>query len=240
VNTIAVAVVCKTPRAGFSKTRLSPPLTPQQCAELSACFIEDIAATIDASATDTEIARYAVYTPLGSEAALRPLLRPGFHLLPQCMGDLGARLTDATARIFAAGHAGVIFLNADGPTLPPTILHCAIDALRGDNALAISPALDGGYTLIGLSRPCPEIFAHIPWSTSRVYATTIERARTLRLRVTALPLWYDVDDAQSFALLQSELAGKRPSFAAAALSGAPAHATRRFLAQHKVAAISLA
>ena len=72
-------MVCKTPIAGQSKTRLSPPLTAEQCAGLSACFIRDVAATIDSLGAG--VTGYAVYTPEGSEPALRALLPHGFRLL---------------------------------------------------------------------------------------------------------------------------------------------------------------
>ena len=78
-STVAVAIVCKAPIAGQSKTRLSPPLRPDECAALSACFIRDLSNTVQSLADDGDVAGYAVYTPRGSEAALRPLLPDGFQ-----------------------------------------------------------------------------------------------------------------------------------------------------------------
>ena len=69
MSTGAVAIVCKTPMSGSSKTRLSPPLRPDECAALSACFIRDLAATIQSLAEDGDVTNYAVYTPRGSEAS---------------------------------------------------------------------------------------------------------------------------------------------------------------------------
>jgi hypothetical protein len=74
VSTVAVAIICKTPISGLSKTRLSPPLRPEECAAISACFIRDLSRTIAALVEDGEVTGYAVYTPRGSEATLRPLL----------------------------------------------------------------------------------------------------------------------------------------------------------------------
>lgn len=91
-NTIAVGVFCKTPAPGQSKTRLSPPLRPDECAKLSACFIRDLAATIGEVARTSAAIGYAVYTPVGTENALQKLLPPDFQLLPQCEGDFGVRL----------------------------------------------------------------------------------------------------------------------------------------------------
>src|SRR5439155_21561600 len=97
VPSVAVGIICKTPLAGHSKTRLSPPLRPEECAGLSACFIRDLSRTIDALTATEDVTGYAVYTPAGSEGALRALLPSGFRLLSQCDGDPGARLGGALA-----------------------------------------------------------------------------------------------------------------------------------------------
>lgn len=228
VKTVAIGIVCKTPIAGFSKTRLAPPLQPEECAALSACFIRDVATTV-ATLMPGGISGYAVYTPIGSEAALRALLPTGLRLLPQRDGDLGARLEQATVDLLAAGHTGAILVNSDSPTLPAAILAAAARALR-DDAVVLSPALDGGYMLIGLTRPHRRLFADIPWSTPEVYGLTCTRAHELGLAVVDVPSWYDVDDAASLDLLESELAGAALPFAPG-LEGAAAPATRAFLAR---------
>lgn len=232
--TVAVGIFCKTPSAGFSKTRLSPPLRPKDCAVLSACFIHDLAATIHDLAREGAAVPYAVYTPLGSEHQLRPLLPASFRMLPQCDADFGGRLLQATTELLAAGHTGAILVNADSPTLPAPILRAAVRALcDGEDVVVLSPALDGGYTLIGLSRPHARLFAGIPWSTPQVYRLTIERAAEIGVPVVAVPGWYDVDDKETLRLLEAELAGERPAFAEPGLVGAPAPATRRFLEQRQ-------
>jgi len=229
MKSVAVGLFCKTPAAGLSKTRLSPPLHPEECAALSACFIRDLAATIDEVARDGTAVGYAVYTPAGTEAALRKLLPASFNLLLQTGDDFGARLTNAM-RTLLARHDGAILVNADSPTLPAAILRAAVEATRRHDAVVLSPALDGGYTLIGLSRMHERLFADIPWSTSQVYARTVARAAEIDLTVANVPGWYDVDDAASLALLLSELDGRPPALAQAGLRGAHAPATRAHFA----------
>jgi hypothetical protein len=207
----------------------SPSLTAEQCAGLSACFIRDVAATI--GSLGSGVTGYAVYTPAGSEPALLELLPHDFRLLLQGGGDLGGRLIKATDDLLAQGHVGSVLVNSDGPTLPSSILRAAVDAVRRGDDVVLSPALDGGYTLIGLSRPHARVFEDIPWSTPDVYRLTVEWAAEIGVPVVTVPLWYDVDDRATLRLLEAELAGQNPSFAEAGLRGAPAPATRRFLEQ---------
>jgi rSAM/selenodomain-associated transferase 1 len=225
---VAIAMVCKTPAAGQSKTRLCPPLRPEEGATLSACFIRDLSATIEEVARGGHVAAYAVYTPAGTETQLRALLPASSRLLLQCEGDLGTRLIAATHELLSR-HAGVIFVNADSPTLPASILRAAVEATRR-GGVVLGPALDGGYTLIGLSHPHERLFVDIPWSTPQVHQRTVERAQEIGVSVTNMPSWYDVDDAASLALLQAEFAGEPLPFVPAG-SGAAAPATRSYLAR---------
>jgi len=228
VQAIAIGIFCKTPIPGASKTRLSPPLRPDECAALSACFIHDLATTIGELTREGDVTGYAVYTPAGSERPLRALLPGNFRLLLQRDGDFGTRLATATQELLN-NHAGAILVNADSPTLPGSILRAAVDATRR-GGIVLSPALDGGYTLIGLSRMHERLFADIPWSTSQVHQATVERAAEMGVPVVSVPGWYDIDDAESLSVLQSELAGEILPFAQAGLRGAPAPATRAYLA----------
>lgn len=225
---IAVAIMCKTPLPGQSKTRLSPPLHPDQCAEISACFISDLAQTIHALAADG-VAGGAVYTPLGSETRLRALLPDGFELTLQSDGVLGDRLLRGTADLLEKGHNGVILVNSDSPTLPLSILRSAVTAVRGRDCVVLSPAIDGGYTLIGLSKPHAHLFANIPWSTPDVYELTLVRAAEIGLPVVNVPGWYDVDDASSLEMLEAELSGHPLAFTMQ--RGANAPVTRAFLSR---------
>jgi rSAM/selenodomain-associated transferase 1 len=227
LNTVAIAITCKTPAPGQSKTRLSPPLRPEECAAISACFIQDLTRTIAAVAQDGDVTGCALYTPVGSETALRSLLPDGFELTPQRDGGFGARLLQGARDILHAGHRGVLLVNSDSPTLPESILRMAVAALQHEDNVVLSPALDGGYALIGISKPHARLFEDIPWSTGDVHRITLDRAREIGLPVVAVPGWYDVDDEASLQMLEDELSGRPPAFAT--IAGADAPATRRFL-----------
>lgn len=230
MRTVAVAIVCKTPEAGLSKTRLSPPLLPDECAALSACFITDLAATIDRLVDDGDVTAYALYTPVGSEVALRRLLPSRFEIHPQRGDGFGERLSYGAADLLAT-HAAAILVNSDSPTIPLSILRAAVDAVKAGDQVVLSPAHDGGYTLIGVSRLHRRLFDDMPWSTAAVHRLTVERAAEIGVPVVDVAGWYDVDDAASLRLLEDEFAGRLFD----GMAGAEAPATRRFLAMRRTA-----
>jgi rSAM/selenodomain-associated transferase 1 len=205
-----MGIMAKVPRSGRVKTRLVPPLTPDQASALSECFLRDVAATIaTAAATDhARIQGVAVYLADGEDQDFRQVLPREFLLLAQRGEHLGERLFHAAVDLLEAGFHSVCLVNADSPTLPSSLLCEAVLALQapGDRVV-LGPASDGGYYLIGLKRAHRRLFEEISWSTSSVFAQTIERARELSLEVHRLAEWYDVDDRASLRLLCRELFG---------------------------------
>jgi rSAM/selenodomain-associated transferase 1 len=204
----AIAVMAKAPRVGGSKTRLVPPLTAQQAARLSACFIRDAVANIGEAARQAAIDGYIAYTPPGAEGEFGPLLTEGTRLLPSRRAGLAASLHDAAADLLAAGYGSVCLVNSDSPTLPTAVLVEAARILsRGGDRIVIGPAEDGGYYLIGLKRAYARVFEDIVWSTPTVFAQTIERAHEIGIEPLVLPMWYDVDDVAALQRLRAELLG---------------------------------
>ena len=202
----ALAIMTKAPRAGCVKTRLSPPLTPDEAAGLHACFLKDTAECVAAAALRGRCAGVAAYTPEGSEPLFEGLLPPGFRMVPQRGDGFGARLHHAAADVLRAGYAAVCLIDSDSPTLPPASLEAAAAALAAPGErVVLGPADDGGYYLIGITAARERLFAEIAWSTDRVLAQTIARARELDLEVVLLPPWYDVDDGASLRRLCEEL-----------------------------------
>ncbi len=230
---IALAIMCKAPVSGESKTRLCPPLTADEAAALSGCFIADVATTVAAVAAEAGGQGYAVITPAGAEAAFADLVPERVKILIQRGPNLSARLIHATRDLLAAGHTGVCLINADGPTLPAELLAQAVAVLREPGErIALVPAIDGGYALIGLKQEHPSLFADVAWSTSRVLAQTLARAARLGLPVSLLPTWYDVDDRAGLELLGCELFGAGEfALGGQGVEGAPAPRTRAFLAE---------
>src|SRR5438128_1834067 len=82
-NICALAVMTKAPQAGKVKTRLTPPLTPEEAAALNICFLRDTTAAISHAAATGGARGIAVYTPVGAEEAYAGILPEDFELVPQ-------------------------------------------------------------------------------------------------------------------------------------------------------------
>jgi uncharacterized protein len=227
----AMGIMIKAPRAGFSKTRLSPPLSQEEAASISRCFLKDTTAAIDAlSHKDPFVAGVAIYTPVGSEADFAELLPRSFKIIAQREGGFGTRLLGATEDLFSAGFSAVCLLDSDSPTLPFHYLRDLSTFLKeAKDRMVIGPSLDGGYYALGLRRAHPRIFEDVTWSTDRVYGETIKRAKEINLPAITLPAWYDVDDRLSLNRLLSELFPERANEAVP--QGSPALYTKEFLRQ---------
>jgi len=220
--------MAKAPRPGKVKTRLSPPLTLDQTAALNIQFLRDTTANL---ATIPASAGLISYTPVGDEALFAGLLPDTFALVPQRGDGFGERLLAAAQDILAIGYGSVCLIDSDSPTVPTAAYAQAVHALAqpGDR-IVLGPSHDGGYYLIGLKHPHPAPFQNITWSTSSVLTETLQQCREASLEVVTLPIWYDVDDAQTLAILCAELLeSRRPAFAS--IDGYPAPHTRQLLAQ---------
>lgn len=218
----ALVLLAKAPRPGRVKTRLQPPLTAAQAADLYAAFVRDLAA----ATRRLGAARYLGCEPTVDAPLFRELAaRERFVLFRQEGADLGARMRHGLARTLAAGHACAILIGADLPTLPPAHLRAALRALaRAD--VVLGPSCDGGYYLVGCRGAVPPIFDGLPWGTERVLALTLERLADEKLATALLPFWYDVDRPADLVFLRRHL-----SVLAAAAKRPIAPATARALAR---------
>lgn len=201
---IAVAIMAKAPQAGEVKTRLCPPLSAREAAELYRCFLLD---KIEQVRMLNGASPAIAYTP----AEGRPFFEevaPDFILLPQSGADLGARLVSSLDQLFAKGYAGAFAIDSDTPSLPVGFLQQALDLIaRPDIDLVLGPCEDGGYYLIGLRQLHRELFENMPWSTAQVMPETIRRTETKGLKIACLPSWFDIDTPDDLERLQASLLG---------------------------------
>ena len=200
---VAVAIMAKAPQAGEVKTRLCPPLSLVDAAELYRRFLLD---KIEQVTALKAVSLAVAYTPAEAKAFFEEVA-PGFFLVPQRGADLGDRLANSLSELLARGHGGAVAIDSDTPTLPVGFLQQAVDLVTtSDFDVVLGPTQDGGYYLIGLRAMHPALFEAMAWSTSAVLSETVRRADAKGLRVACLPPWYDIDTPEDLGRLRTELA----------------------------------
>lgn len=210
----ALVVFAKAPVPGQVKTRLCPPLTPDEAATLHGSFVLDTLERTKAAVSKFHLPfhRFLACAPASTLVFFQIMEeRHGVTLLDQVGEHVGARMSHTFEALFAQGYRHVLIVGTDVPSLPLNHYQQAL-ALLESHDVVLGPALDGGYYLIGLNRAVPDLFTGIPWSTDRVLALTEEKAAHLGLSTALLPVWRDVDTIDDLAALMeaSTVDAKRP------------------------------
>jgi hypothetical protein len=190
----ALVVFAKAPRAGFVKTRLTPPFTPDEACALYAAMLADVLDTCAGAAPRLGLELVLAVDPPDGCAALARQAPRAYRVIAQRGPDLASRLAWAMDEMAAGGIAPVLIRGSDSPALSPEVLRAALLALR-EHDLVVSPDRDGGYNLIGLARPARGLWAHA-MSTPSVLADTLANARSLGLRAHVLAPGFDIDTAE--------------------------------------------
>jgi uncharacterized protein len=177
---VALVVIAKAPVPGHAKTRLSPPCTPEEAAELAAAALRDTLAAVAATPARRRM--------LALDGHADGSVPRGFEVVLQQGAGLGERLAHALA---AAGGPALV-VGMDTPQLTPALLGTAARCLEKVDAV-LGPADDGGYWTIGLSRPDARVFEGVPMSTARTGLSQLRRLAALGLRTGLLAPLRDVD-----------------------------------------------
>lgn len=193
----AIIVFAKAPVAGHAKTRLIPALGASGAARLASRMLDHAAAAAcEAALGPVELCA----TPDAADPAFTTLVRRhGITLAYQGEGSLGTRMHRALSRVLATCRPALL-MGTDAPQLDAAMLRQAARRLEDHDAVFV-PARDGGYVLVGLHRPHPELFAAIAWSTPTVMGATRDRAQSLGLRMHELPAIPDVDEPDDLAFV---------------------------------------
>jgi len=217
---VALAIMAKAPKPGEVKTRLCPPLSPDDAAALYRCFLLDKVAQVRSVCGASPV---IAFTP-DTEREMFEQLAPGVQLLAQRGADLGSRLLNGLDELLHEGYVAALAIDSDTPTLPTDYLRQALElVVKPDVDLVLGPSDDGGYYLIGMRTAWPVLFEAMPWSTAKVLPETVRRAHAHGLKVRCLPAWFDVDNVHDLDRLMT-------SFSRGAAEGS-SH-TRRFLEAH--------
>lgn len=190
----ALLIFAKQPVPGRVKTRLSPPLSPDDAARLYSCMLAD---TVGKHSSGRHFEALLFFEPSdGAEEFFRRTC-PGLPAFSQQGEGLGERLERAFASAFAMGFSAVACIGSDSPDLPRWYVEDAFRLLQEGRAeVVFGPVEDGGYCLLAATRHYSGLFRDIPWSTGEVLERSERQARALGLRTLRLPVWHDVDTAE--------------------------------------------
>ena len=199
----ALVIFARAPVPGQAKTRLIPVLGPEGAAELYRCFLRDTlanAAVMDASVVvaAAEAQHVSEVSRLAAEAC------PAAEVIVQEGRDLGERMLNAFRHTLRSGNRRTVIVGSDVPSLPWERVSEAL-RLAGERDLTLGPSLDGGYYLIGMHAAIPRLFEGLAWGGPTVLTDTLRRAQELRLTVSLLDPWYDVDTPADLEELRAEL-----------------------------------
>lgn len=208
---LCLGIFVKEPVPGQVKTRLSPPLTSEQAAELYRVALHETVERLQDAEYDV-VLFYAGREEYFAEAF------PQLPRVQQTEGTLGVRMAAALDLLLRNQPTFAALLGSDSPDLPLAQIDEAMAALHESDVVTI-PASDGGYVLIGSRQHYPQLFRDIDWSTDKVLAQTRQRVEAAGIIYSEHGGWEDVDDIAS---LQRLLARSPDS--------ATAHYVRRYLA----------
>lgn len=192
----ALLIMAKAPIPGFCKTRMQPVFTPEQCAKLQDAFFKDLMALKEELEPDIHV--WVAFTPEKDEAYFRAF---SSRLFGQKGSDLGERMHNSLESLFDQSYHPLVVIGTDTP-LDKKDIFKAFDQLK-KHPVVIGPAHDGGYYLLGLKKPLPELFSDMSWGTSKVFDETKRRAEKLGIRVGILEKRRDIDNPEDLLIYQN-------------------------------------
>jgi len=203
----ALVVIAKAPVPGRSKTRLSPPCSPAEAADLAGAALDDTLSAVARTSVERKL--------LALEGDLAGDAPAGMEVVPQRGHGLGERLAEA---LLAAGGPALV-IAMDTPQVTPALLAGAVRRLSDPGVDAVlGPSQDGGYWAIGAREPDPALFHGVPMSSSRTLEAQRRRLDELDVRWAELPTLRDVDTMEDAQKVAAESPGTRFARALAGLA----------------------
>ncbi|TPW72823.1 DUF2064 domain-containing protein [Schumannella sp. 10F1B-5-1] len=187
---VTVAVIAKECRPGLVKTRLHPPLSLEQAADVAAASLHDTLQVVRALPADRRV--------LFFEGHAADAVRDGFEVLPQPSGGLDERL----GALFDAVDGPLLLVGMDTPQITAAAVAPFFDGVAtaaGSRVTAwFGPALDGGFWALGLTAAAPgrrrgDLIRGVPMSRDDTGAVQRRRLVEAGCDVVDLPALRDID-----------------------------------------------
>jgi hypothetical protein len=198
--TTAVGVIARAP-SSIGKTRLAPHLSADRLRALRAALLADTLRAVEGLP-----AVFIFFTPDDAEPEIASLAGSALPRVPQCSGDLGARMLGALRYLLEdRKFDAAILVGSDIPLLTANHLREAAGALQAGGGLVLGPADDGGYYLIGMTQPHAALFDGIAWSSESTLTDTLRAAERIGVEARLMRGAYDVDTMDDLLRLERDL-----------------------------------
>ena len=203
------AIICFTrvPKPGVTKTRLLPILTGDQCAQLHAAFLRDLAAVYGSVEADLFVA----YTADPEWELLKDIFPAAYGFFPQAGVDLGEKMYRAIKHVLELGYEAAILTGADLPRMTKAHLESGFAALAQAD-VTFGPTSDGGYYLVGMKTPHRAVFEKQSYGGSTVLGNTLAAAHAAGLTVALAKTCDDVDTPEDLAALGGRLSSESATY----------------------------
>lgn len=200
----AIILFIKFPREGEVKTRLAKDIGQKRATHFYQKCVEKIIHEIRELKRTHPIELF-VYVSNSKDLSLcRNWLGEDFSYFSQRGEGLGQRLINASNDVFKIGYESLLIAGSDIPELSVKIFKKAFENLKNAD-FTIGPSPDGGYYLIGMKKPEPDVFNNISWSTDKVFGQTIDKIQSLQKVYTTLPSLRDIDTFEDFKAWRNSL-----------------------------------
>ena len=198
----ALVLFAKAPIAGKAKTRLQPEITPENSARLQEAMIKD---SISLMSEINNVEKIIYFLPIQKKYVFEKFIDGlPFHLNCQNGIDLGKKMENSFHDLFNKGFFRVVVIGTDSPALPKEYISKAfIDLNNAD--LVIGPSIDGGYYLIGFKEKVLPVFSPVEWGSNKVLLQTEELIKKHNLKLSLLPIHYDIDTIEDLRYLKTHL-----------------------------------
>jgi rSAM/selenodomain-associated transferase 1 len=198
----AVAILTRRPEPGVSKTRLAAAIGNEAAADLARAMLLDVAEVVRAAELWHPV--LAVEPP---EATSELADLTGIaDTRAQLAGDIGVRMLSVALELEREGYGPLLLVGSDLPLLSAGLIHHALRALRRADVVC-SPAVDGGYSLLGMRRAYPAVLdtSEIEWSGPRVLEDSLRLAEAAGLSHGTIAPLDDIDTIEDLDALRTEL-----------------------------------